>query len=73
MNNAHTEIVFVLARSGSMQAMIEHFYTSSKGALSRKMSSFRRSSQGDIDTATVHGAASPLESPREQEERKDRK
>lgn len=64
MNNAHTEIV--LARSGSMQAMIEHFYTSSKGALSRKMSAFHRSSQGDI-------AAAPLESLREQEERKDRK
>jgi Mg-chelatase subunit ChlD len=52
-------------------AMNEHSYTSSKGALSRKMSAFRRSSQGDNDAATVHDAAAPLESLREEEERKD--
>jgi hypothetical protein len=35
------------------------------------MSAFRRSSQGDNDAATVHDAAAPLESLREEEERKD--
>ena len=52
-------------------AMNEHSYISSKGALSRKMSAFRRSSQGDTDAATAHAAAAPLESLREEEERKD--
>jgi Mg-chelatase subunit ChlD len=52
-------------------AMNEHSYTSSKGALSRKMSAIRRSSRGDNDAATVHDAAAPLESLREEEERKD--
>ena len=52
-------------------AMNEHSYSSSKGALSRKMSAFRRRSQGDADAATLHDAAAPLESLREEEERRD--
>ncbi|MEY3897892.1 MAG: hypothetical protein RLZZ214_3413 [Verrucomicrobiota bacterium] len=51
-------------------AMTEHSYTSSKGALSRKMSAVRRRSQGDADANTVRDAEAPLESLREEEERK---
>ena len=51
-------------------AMTEHSYDSSKGALSRKMSAFRRRSQGDTDLSTVHDAEAPLETLREEEERK---
>lgn len=51
-------------------AMNEHSYTSSKGALSRKMSAVRRRSQGDADANTVHDAEAPLESLREEEERR---
>jgi Mg-chelatase subunit ChlD len=54
-------------------AMNEHSYTSSKGALSRKMSAVRRRSQGDTDANTVHDAEAPLESLREDEERKSDK
>ena len=54
-------------------AMNEHSYSSSKGALSRKMSAIRRRNQGDTAAATVHDAAAPLESLREEEERKDGK
>jgi Mg-chelatase subunit ChlD len=54
-------------------AMNEHSYSSSKGALSRKMSAIRRRNQGDSAAATVHDAAAPLESLREEEERKDGK
>jgi Mg-chelatase subunit ChlD len=51
-------------------AMTERSYDSSKGALSRKMSAFRRRSQGDTDSSTVHDAEAPLETLREEEERK---
>ena len=54
-------------------AMNEHSYTSSKGALSRKMSAVRRRSQGETDANTVHDAEAPLESLREEEERKSDK
>jgi Mg-chelatase subunit ChlD len=51
-------------------AMNEHSYTSSKGALSRKMSAVRRRSQGESDANTVRDAEAPLESLREEEERR---
>lgn len=54
-------------------AMTDHSYTSSKSALSRKMSAVRRRSQGESDENTVHDAEAPLESLREEEERKDTK
>lgn len=47
-------------------------YAAAKGALSRKMSAVRRRSQGGTDEATVRDAEAPLESLREDEERKDR-
>ncbi|NQX01599.1 VWA domain-containing protein [bacterium] len=50
--------------------MSERSYDSSKGALSRKMSAFRRQAQGATDAETLHDAAAPLESLREEEERK---
>ncbi len=51
-------------------AMTGQSYDASKGALSRKMSAFRRRSQGDCDENTVRDAETPLESLREEEERK---
>ena len=51
-------------------AMTGDSYKSSKAALSRKMSAVRRRSQGDTDAATVHDAEAPLETLREEEERK---
>jgi len=54
-------------------AMTGESYGASKGALSRKMSAFRRRSQGDTDAHTVHDAEAPLESLREDEERKGNK
>ncbi len=53
--------------------MTEKSYVSSKGALSRKMSAFRRVSQGATDEATIHDAEAPLDVIREEEERKDQK
>lgn len=47
-------------------------YAGAKGALSRKITAVRRRSQGATDATTVHDAEAPLESLREDEERKDR-
>lgn len=54
-------------------AMTGESYGSSKSALSRKMSAFRRTSQGETDAQTVNDAEASLEAMREEEERRDQK
>lgn len=52
-------------------SMEENSYHAAKGALSRKMSAFRRRSQGATDAETVREAEAPLESLRDEEEGRD--
>jgi uncharacterized protein YegL len=53
-------------------AMDANSYGAVNDALNRKMKAIRRMKQGLADAATVHDAAAPMESLREEEEGKDR-
>ena len=60
------------AADSSNFAMDAHSYGAVKDALARKMSAIRRIQQGLRDEATLHDAAAPLESLRQDEEDKPR-
>lgn len=68
MNPLLTEINIQTTHSANF-GRTGHSYDSSKAALSRNMSAFRRRSQGDTDAATVRDAEAPLETLRKEEER----
>ena len=51
-------------------AMTGESYDASKGALSRKMSAIRRRGQGESSADILHDAEAPLETMREEEERR---
>ena len=51
-------------------AMTGESYDASKGALSRKMSAIRRRGQGESSAEILHDAEAPLETMREEEERR---